>query len=96
MQDIELISTRDMIEELKKRHEHIIIGSLKLSKTDDSQDMFTFDWYGSRFSCIGICRVFEKFIKDDISCFRDDQDDDEDEDDPVPVNPSDDSDLARS
>jgi len=59
MKDIELIPTDDLIQELQKRFEAIIIHGTRENK---NKDVYTQHWKGNYSTCLGLCEIMKELI----------------------------------
>lgn len=70
--DLTFVSTKEMIDELVKRHDGLIVAGIKF--TSQAQYILTKHWCGNHFVCLGVIEDMKhqinrsgekKFIKDE-------------------------------
>jgi len=62
MSDLELIPDSDLIEELMKRFDHIVIGGYKDSEFGPNVDREIGQWHGDAMKCVGVCELLKTNI----------------------------------
>jgi len=77
MNDLELVSTSDLIDELERRHEHGAIG-LVCEDTSDATSFSGQSW-GNPLIVVGLCQQLSQKVLNDIDIMPDDDDDDDDD-----------------
>ena len=70
-EDIKLVSTEDLVQELLSRCDHGIIGIMRPAKKGNGYNTFKLRWRGDGFRCAGLASA----IQEEINRYRIDNED---------------------
>ena len=66
MQNIELVQTQDLIEEISKRFDSCIFYGVRKGKSDKDQDRFWWHYIGCKATNLGLCEMMKTRLNESL------------------------------
>ena len=71
--DLQLIPTNDLLDELLDRFEHIIICGLQTKVESNNDTLFTKQYKGDFTFCRGLCNEMDSYLEREVAKLREDR-----------------------